>query len=279
MGYDDFVQNFNEIFVSYDQSSRTGGHSHPQWQPRVDMGFTRNEEMAFLRVDICKDIDLTKDIFALQVWQKGNRMGTNREEIRYNSAFFDTSMVRIDGGAKWKRRWFKGGALKPRWNNDVSMIIGDGPGDAISNKLKTGEVATDKTKKEDMSKSTIIPAGTYMIHVRPKWVCLEGPTKRVCTEEEEKARPEFSWVMGLSSPSPVTISKMDDAEGWANMADGHATLEGKNMECRKPMMDFGYKWTKGPDPKGYWLMKRQYTELSEVAQLAKEKECDRFSWT
>ena len=72
--FEEFRKNIDALDVAWGQESRTGGAEHAEWQPRLDLipGAVQS-----VQIDLCEDINLKENMFGVQLWQGGNKIGTH----------------------------------------------------------------------------------------------------------------------------------------------------------------------------------------------------------
>jgi hypothetical protein len=75
ISFDDFVKEYSRVFIGFSQETRTAnGTERPEYRPSIDLDASKIEHYA--RVTLFEDLDLTKEIFQIDNFQGGNRVGT-----------------------------------------------------------------------------------------------------------------------------------------------------------------------------------------------------------
>jgi len=75
MSFDDCVKEYSTLFIGHSQETRTpGGAERAEYRPTIDLSSTVNRQ--FARITMYEDLDLTNEIFSLENFQGGNRVGT-----------------------------------------------------------------------------------------------------------------------------------------------------------------------------------------------------------
>jgi len=116
MSYEDFVMNFVDVTMSYSQESRTGDAVEPEYRPRLSLRTTKGT--SYMLITLSKDIDLSKDIFAISMWQGGNLLGTerNRKFKKFDTVYMSYELTPLDHENDFIRKWAGWGAHNNRWS-------------------------------------------------------------------------------------------------------------------------------------------------------------------
>jgi len=77
--WEDYVKNFPEITTAHGEESRKAGRPERlEFRPRIKLANTGKKE--YIKIKLEEDVDLEKDVLAIQALQGGNRIGTDRSK-------------------------------------------------------------------------------------------------------------------------------------------------------------------------------------------------------
>jgi len=157
-------------------------------------------------IRLSKSIDLKLDIFAIQLWQGGNFLGTERDSsfTKFDTGYFSYELTPLDFSNKFMRRWAGWGAHKNRWSW----------ADSGTQKIFNEEDGADE-----------MPAGDYILRLKPLWM----PTSM--------RYPELKQLrIGLSAPVPVSLEIIQSYEARNKLTErnsrGKAKLLASSKVCR-----------------------------------------------
>jgi len=77
MSFDDFTKEYYKVVIGHSQETRTvGGEERAEYRPSVELNEFSNQH--FLRVTLYDEVNLNDDVFVINNFQGGNRLGTDR---------------------------------------------------------------------------------------------------------------------------------------------------------------------------------------------------------
>lgn len=197
--------------MNYAELSRVaGGTERKEYRPKVKLTGTGKQ---YIKVSLGEDVDLTKDAFAIQAIQGGNRVGTDRNKAMKKVAVSGTFEYKFaDKADKFNKVWSGEGVSAGSWDEG-----GDG----------NQKIFTNKDGK-------LIPRGDYVLEFTPtwktkdaQWNLLKEVTIRVLTHSKVD---KLSVLTKAQAADTLTGGKTELSHDGKNcMVGGDANLLGKKL--------------------------------------------------
>ena len=168
------------VTVSLNQEVRStanGNKKATEFRPFIH---AKGRGAQYIRIDLTRDIDLTKDYFAVITDQGGNRVGTYKDKNfkQFDTGYLDYVLSPMANGNKFVRTW-----AGPGYGNGkcCEWVVG-----------RTGNEMMFHGPKEGK-----MPQGSYLLKFTPKWYA---------TRKEDKVVNDAAFI--FASPVEMRLSNL-----------------------------------------------------------------------